>query len=147
MLFLYPKGGINIVTAIKESKAYKYCKLCIRKDYDKGAEVLQNQEGNGIIEEIEEKRFNPYHDPRNGRFTTAGNVYVDFSGKSGIIKAGSDEVTISSIENPIEQKHTGKGNPNAILHFDVELNNRQSKILEQLPEYDSRIIVDKKRFP
>lgn len=52
-------------------------------------------------------------------------------------------MTICSIENPIEQQHTGKGNPNAILHFDTELNNRQSKILEQLPEYDSRIIVDK----
>lgn len=47
------------------------------------------------------------------------------------------------IENPIEQKHGGKGNPNAILHFDVELNNRQRKILELLPEYDNRIIVPK----
>ena len=53
-------------------------------------------------------------------------------------------MTINAIENPIEQKHTGKGNPNAILHFDIELNIRQSKILEQLPEFDSRVIVNKK---
>lgn len=52
-------------------------------------------------------------------------------------------MTINAIENPIEQKHSGKGNPNAILHFDVELNGRQNKILELLPEYDSRVIVPK----
>lgn len=91
-----------------------------------------------------EIRFNPYHDPKNGRFTTGNKSGVDFSGESGIIEAGSDEMTISTIENPIEQKHTGKGNPNAIVHFNVALNNRQSKILEQLPEYDSRVIVPKK---
>ena len=48
------------------------------------------------------------------------------------------------IENPIEQRNTGKGNPNAILHYDVELNNRQKKILNRLPQYDSRAIVSKK---
>lgn len=53
-------------------------------------------------------------------------------------------MAISSIDSPIEQKHTGKGNPNAILHFDVELNNRQAALLELLPEFDSRITVSKK---
>ena len=48
---------------------------------------------------------------------------------------------ISAIEQPIEQTHTGKGNPNAILMFDVELNSRQKKLLDALPEYDSRTIV------
>lgn len=52
-------------------------------------------------------------------------------------------MTISAIEQPIEQQHTGKGNPNAILTFDVDLNNRQKELLEGLPEYDSRIIVPK----
>lgn len=52
-------------------------------------------------------------------------------------------MTISSIEVPIEQQHTGKGNPNAILMFDVELNNRQQRLLESLPNYDSRIIISK----
>ena len=46
---------------------------------------------------------------------------------------------IRSIEQPIEQRHTGKGNPNAIITFDVELNHRQT----QLPEFDSRVIVPK----
>lgn len=45
------------------------------------------------------------------------------------------------IENPIEQRNTGKGKPNAILHYGVELNNRQNKILELLPDYDSRATV------
>ena len=53
-------------------------------------------------------------------------------------------MTISSIEQPIEQHHTGKGNPNAILMFETSLNNRQQKLLGDLSEYDSRIIVPKK---
>lgn len=52
-------------------------------------------------------------------------------------------MTVSSIEKPIEQRNTGKGNPNAILTFDTELNNRQKKLLEALPEYDSKTIVKK----
>lgn len=50
---------------------------------------------------------------------------------------------ISNIESPIEQSHTGKGNPNAILVVGTELNNRQKKILDSLHEYDSRVIVSK----
>ncbi len=53
-------------------------------------------------------------------------------------------MTISSIDSPIEQKHTGKGNPSAILHFNIDLNNRQRALLDKLPEYDSRVIVPKK---
>ena len=57
----------------------------------------------------------------------------------------SEEVKpmIRTIEQPIEQQHTGKGNPNAILTFDVPLNNRQQALLERLPEYDSRVEVGK----
>ncbi|MGN0648917.1 MAG: hypothetical protein ACI4KM_00625 [Oscillospiraceae bacterium] len=51
-------------------------------------------------------------------------------------------MTISSIDSPIEQRHTGKGNPNAILTFDdIPLNNRQQELLDNLPEYDSRVTV------
>lgn len=57
-----------------------------------------------------------------------------------IVKASN---MISNIYSPIEQKHTGKGKPNAILIFDVELNNRQQKLLEQLPKFDSRVVVPK----
>lgn len=50
---------------------------------------------------------------------------------------------ISSMDSPIEQKHTGKGNPNAILIFGIKLNNRQQELLDALPEFDSRITVPK----
>ena len=69
--------------------------------------------------------------------------YVDKFGKGDIISAGSNAVTISSINKPIEQRNTGKGNPNAILLFNVELSNRQKRLLDKLPNYDSKVIVDK----
>ena len=53
-------------------------------------------------------------------------------------------MSIRSIDMPIEQRNTGKGNPNAVLMFGIELNNRQKELLDKLPEFDSRIIVDKK---
>ena len=56
---------------------------------------------------------------------------------------GSDVMTIRSIDSPIEQRHTGKGKPSAISHYDVELNNRQQKLLNQLPDFNSRITVPK----
>lgn len=59
------------------------------------------------------------------------------------MESGSEKMFISAIDFPIEQKHTGKGNPNAILIFDAELNSRQSSLLKSLPEYDSRVIVPK----
>lgn len=49
-----------------------------------------------------------------------------------------------AIKTPIEQRNTGKGNPSAMLHFDRPLNNRQTRLLERLPEYDSRTTVPKK---
>lgn len=52
-------------------------------------------------------------------------------------------MSISTIDNPIEQQHTGKGNPNAVLMFGIDLNNRQKILLEYLPKYDSRKIVPK----
>ncbi len=80
----------------------------------------------------------------NERFTSGGgNAFsgLDKSANGGIIKSGSDIVTISAIEQLIEQQHTGKGNPNAILTFDAPLNNRQKELIESLPEYDNRITV------
>ena len=53
-------------------------------------------------------------------------------------------MSIRSIDMPIEQRNTGKGNPNAILTFGVELNNRQKHLLEELPDFDSKVIVPKK---
>lgn len=63
---------------------------------------------------------------------------------SGIISIEEvNPMSIRSIDMPIEQRNTGKGNPNAMLMFGIELNNRQKKLLEMLPEYDSRIVVSK----
>ncbi len=53
-------------------------------------------------------------------------------------------MSINNIDLPIEQRNTGKGQPNAMLHMGRPLNNRQQKLLEQLPGYDSQIIVPKK---
>ena len=69
---------------------------------------------------------------------------LDKSAESGIIEAEDVKPMIRAIEQPIEQQHTGKGNPNAILTFDVPLNNRQSAILAQLVDYNSRVTVPKK---
>lgn len=51
---------------------------------------------------------------------------------------------INNIDKPIEQRNTAKGNPNAILQIGRPLNNRQCQLLDQLIEYDSRVIVKKK---
>lgn len=57
-------------------------------------------------------------------------------------------MTISSIDHPIEllieQRNTGKGKPNAILQYDVSLNNNQNKLLNKLNGFDSQCIVSKK---
>ena len=73
------------------------------------------------------------------------NETVAKSEKSVIMKAGEvNNMINSSIERPIEQRNTGKGNSNAILTFGVELNNRQRELLEKLKEFDSKVIVPKK---
>lgn len=73
------------------------------------------------------------------------NKTVDKSAENGIIKAKDSKImNINNIDSPIEQRNTGKGNPNAILHLDRPLNNRQQKLLDQLPSYDSSVTVRKK---
>ncbi|MCR5835976.1 MAG: phage minor capsid protein [Lachnospiraceae bacterium] len=59
-------------------------------------------------------------------------------------KSAENDIIKLKINSPIKQRNTGKGNPNAILQFDVNLNNRQNKILSALPNFDSRITVKKK---
>lgn len=49
----------------------------------------------------------------------------------------------STISSPITQRNTGKGNPNAVVMYDLELNNRQKDLLDKLPYYDSRVLVEK----
>lgn len=47
------------------------------------------------------------------------------------------------INNPIEQRNTGRGNPNAVFIFDEPLNNRQQSLLAYLVNYDDVITVKK----
>lgn len=70
---------------------------------------------------------------------------VEKSAESGIINIKDVQtMSINSIDMPIEQRNTGKGNPNAILTFGIELNNRQKRLIEKLTNFDSRITVPKK---
>ena len=55
-----------------------------------------------------------------------------------------NKTTNPGIDSPIDQRNTGKGNPNAILHSDRPLNNRQQKLLDMLGGFDSRAAVGKK---
>lgn len=48
------------------------------------------------------------------------------------------------VRSPIEQRNTGKGNPNAMTHFDRPLNSRQQRLLDRLAGFDSRATVTKK---
>lgn len=59
------------------------------------------------------------------------------------INKGDGSVTNCGISSPIEARNDSRGKPNAILHFDIELNSRQKRILEALPDYNSRVIVKK----
>lgn len=80
----------------------------------------------------------------NAEKRAAKTVYN--GGKDGIIykQRGKIMSGINNIDSPIEQRNTAKGNPNAILQFDRPLNNRQQKLLDSLPKYDSRLVVKKK---
>ena len=70
---------------------------------------------------------------------------IDKYAKNDIIKMkGGRIMNINSIDSPIEQRNTGKGNPNGIIHIGRPLNNRQKRILESLPEYDSSTVIKKK---
>lgn len=54
-----------------------------------------------------------------------------------------DLSTISANIEMIQSRNNALGNPSAILQFDVDLNNRQQKLLESLPEFGSKVIVKK----
>ena len=72
---------------------------------------------------------------------TQGNL-TDEKNRGNIRLSGDDQML--SIQNPIEQRNTGKGNPNAMEHFGRPLNNRQQRLDDALPGYDSRIVVKKR---
>jgi len=60
--------------------------------------------------------------------------------ESGIFNSGGDvnEVTITHGRHDI-----GRGVPEDIWRHDAPLTNRQQELLDELPDYDSRVVVDK----
>ncbi len=101
----------------------------------------------GIIEERERHWTKGDHGYFTGSYSdgggSSGGKTLDKSGGSGIMNTGSGEVTISSIDSPIEHTHDGKGNPNGIIHLGKPLSGGQRELLDALPEYDSRVTVPK----
>lgn len=70
-----------------------------RKLIDRGKKEVSEDIG----EQAEELRYNPYHDPTNGRFTTSsggGNSSKGLTGgeDGGIIKSGSDSMNVTNVE-------------------------------------------------
>jgi len=57
---------------------------------------------------------------------------------------GRGKSMINNIKKPIEHQNTGKGIPPLVYHHGKDINNRQKKLLELLPDYDSKAIVSKK---
>ncbi|MDR0944340.1 MAG: hypothetical protein LBM41_07415, partial [Ruminococcus sp.] len=52
-------------------------------------------------------------------------------------------MNINSIDSPIERGQT-KGNPNAHIHYGVELSAKQRRLLARLPDFDSRATLPRK---
>ena len=52
-------------------------------------------------------------------------------------------IILNIMSDRIENKHTGVGVPSDIYRHDRPLNSRQQRLLEALPEYDSRVVVGK----
>lgn len=78
---------------------------------------------------------------------TGGLASTAFYGAGKVVQAltGSIRSNIGSVENDltIRSRNSGRGNPNAITHFDVELNTRQKNLLQQLPDYESSITINR----
>ena len=73
--------------------------------------------------------------------TAAEKALTDGGGSGTIAMRGDKRMGV--VQSPIEQRNTGKGNPNAMTHFDRPLNSRQQRLMDELPEFDSRATVRK----
>ena len=96
---------------------------------------------------IARARADEWHERAEGfkKIKVSSDENIEKFAESGILKVEKvNNMINSSIERPIKQRNTGKGNSNAILTFGVELNNRQKELLEKLKEFDSKVIVHKK---
>ncbi len=79
-----------------------------------------------------------HYDPSGNLLCPNGKTApANDGGNEGGNEGGSDaDLTIMS-------RNSSRGNPRAITYFDVEINTRQKNILQQLPNCDSSIIVNK----
>ena len=71
------------------------------------------------------------------------NDSLTSTANGSIMRMPGDE-HVDAIHAPIEQRNTGKGNPNAMAHFDRPLNNRQQRLMDQLQDFDSRVTTRKR---
>lgn len=134
----YMQGGAFVLTADGHSllkTAFRDLPAANIKLRRLNAKYKEFSEESGLPEQRE--RLKVYKNEQKNIFTSSDSRRIMNA------ESGGGHVTINNIERPIEQRNTGKGNPNAILHFDVDLNNRQEKILDALPNFDSRIIISK----
>ena len=79
-----------------------------------------------------------YHDPSGN-----GSDHNNDAGKNVQKENVTEKEGKTPEELTISARNTGKGNPNAIIHFDADLNTRQQNLLNQLPDYDSSVVVKK----
>jgi hypothetical protein len=74
------------------------------------------------------------------------DVFGTFANGSVVgLLSNIDADSLNTVNSPIEHgQHTGRGRPSAITHIaDTALTNRQQALLDELPEYDSRVTVKK----
>ena len=74
---------------------------------------------------------------------TGERQYVSDMSYSEWIAAKQGISVESTISSTINYRNTARGKATAIAHYNVELNTRQQKLLDSLPEYDSKITVKK----
>ena len=85
--------------------AVEFVRGLIQEANEQGEKILRLEaEIRELRAQADELRFNPNHDPDNGRFTSAesGGKGVDISGKSGIIEAsatGANELKVKGFKN------------------------------------------------
>ena len=96
--------------------------------------------------EIEATMQRRARNPVTGKTELVGNIsYEEWAKQHNLLTNKGNGVTINAknINSPINHKNTGKGNPNAIIHYGKPLNNKQKKLLDKLPNFDSKIVVKK----
>ena len=98
-----------------------------------------------------------YYNPVIGRFTQEDTYYGDglnlyeycknnpvlYRDPNGHDAVNQGNLYTSDMDLTIMLLNSSRGNPSAIMHFDVELNTRQKKLLQKLSDYDSSVIVNK----